>query len=667
MPATQAKQTSLHIGVDVGGTFTDLVAWDGQGLRVVKVPSTPPDFDRAVIDATNRALAPGPDAVLVHGSTVATNALLQRAGTAVALITTDGFRDLLLIGRQNRPKLYALHVERPPPIVRRDCCFAVRERIDARGQVVHPLDLPGLESVIAEIVALNIRHVAVCLLFSFVNAAHEHQIAQRCESAGLTVSLSSELVPEFREFERASTTAVNASLRPVVDNYLRSLQAALPSQVTDLHIMQSGGGTLAASDAARQACKLVLSGPAGGVLGAAFVAQRAGYRDVITYDMGGTSTDVALVLDGRPQWTTASTIGGVPIGLPMFDIHTVGAGGGSIARIDAGGALRVGPNSAAALPGPACYGQGGQAATVTDANLVLGRILPGHFLGGRMMLDLDRAQNAIAQIASSINKPVLETALGIVTVAESNMTHAVRAVSSQRGFDPRRFSLVSFGGAGGLHACALAEALDMPRVLVPPYCGVLSALGMIVAPRVADASRTVMHLGDALDDARLAAEFGAISEITMRDIPHEQTETVEAYADVRFKGQSHELKVRIDRPARSAVEHAFCHEYARIYGQVPQGRQIEIVTLRVRRIGYAAPVQLPDEHEAGSAAPELTTLVLGDGTSIAAMALRRGALPRSTSQGGPLLVVDDEATTYVPPNWSVTRAEFGTLLLERRR
>lgn len=654
----------MRIGVDVGGTFTDLVAWDGRDLKVVKVPSSPPGFERAVIEATNRAS--GPNSIplhIVHGSTVATNALLQRAGARVAFITTEGFRDMLLIGRQNRPSLYSLRVERPMPITPSECWFTVRERVDASGKVLIPLDDAQVNEVIQRIGRLGISDVAVCLLFSFVNPGHERRIGGLCEAAGLRVSLSSDLMPEFREYERASTTAINASLRPTVESYLESLERGLPESVRELRIMQSGGGTLGAGESARQACKLVLSGPAGGVIGAAFVARRAGNADVITYDMGGTSTDVALILDGRPQWTTATQVDGLPIGLPMFDIQTVGAGGGSIARRDAGGALRVGPASAGAVPGPACYGRGGQEATVTDANLVLGRILPDQFLGGAMPLHAELAHAAMARVAGEIGKTPIEAAVGIIRVVESNMARAIHAVSSRRGHDPRRFSLVSFGGAGGLHACALAESLEMSRVLVPPYCGVLSALGMIVAPPVSDASRTVIHLGPQLDDDRLAAEYGSLSSATMEQVSYEQTESVEVFADVRFVGQSHELTVRTDRPSRQTIEQSFLEAYARIYGRIPGHRPIEIVTLRVRRVGRATNVELPPIERAGPAFRRSIELILGDGGRTAAPAVSRGALASRTQ--GPLLVIDPEATTFVPPGWSAVADDRGMLVLEK--
>jgi N-methylhydantoinase A len=663
MPAHSERQTDLLIGVDVGGTFTDLVCWDGRQLAVVKIPSTPPRFEQAVIDAIKRANPTELPASIVHGSTVATNALLQRAGEAVAFITTEGFGDMLLIGRQNRPRLYALRVQRPPPITPQENWFTIAERIDPGGNVLEPIDPGQVDAVIEQVRSRGLQHVAVCLLFSFANPAHERLVAERCASAGLTVSLSSDLLPEFREYERASTTAINASLRPIVEQYLGALERSLPRSVMDLRIMQSGGGTVTASAAGSQAAKLVLSGPAGGAFGAGFVAALAGFDDVISYDMGGTSTDVALILNRRPQWTTRTMIGGLPIGLPMFDIHSVGAGGGSIAHVDAGGALRVGPRSAGAIPGPACYGRGGTLPTVTDANLILGRIIPDAFLGGAMPLDRAAAERAVGSIATQIDKSLIATALGIVRVAESNMAHAIRVVSSQRGHDPRQFGLLSFGGAGGLHACELARQLDMPRVIVPAHCGVLSAMGMLVAPPLADASRTVVHLGDALDDDRLPAEFGAVSEMTLRQIPGDQTAAVEVYVDARLKGQSHELKVRVDRPTREAIERAFYAEYERVYGRVPLGKPVEIVTLRVRRIGLSAAITLPP-LQAEPADMGFTQLIDAQGQTVRAALVRRGNLPIGEIRRGPLLIVDPEATTFVPHDFTCRIIEQGTLILE---
>jgi len=668
--------------VDVGGTFTDLVAYDGERLKVIKIPSTPGEFHRAVIDAVGRVSDEG-EVRIIHGSTVATNALLQRAGERIALITSEGFSDILLIGRQNRPLLYALKIERPKPIT--EDCFAVPERIDAAGAVVQPLDEAAVAKVVNEIIGREVKHVAVCLLFSFVNPDHENRVGEICRRAGLTVSLSHELLPEFREYERASTTAINASLRPTVEAYLQALEQGLSqtpsnahgtrsvgfesSRNTTLRIMHSSGGTLSPTQAATHAARLVLSGPAGGILGAAFVAKTAGFEDVITYDMGGTSTDVATILGGQPQWTTSTTIDGLPVALPMFDIHTVGAGGGSIAYVDEGGALRVGPKSAGAVPGPACYDRGGTEPTVTDANLILGRILPDQFLGGAMSIRPDLAETAIALLAKQIGKSVIETALGILRIAEANMEAAIRAVTSRRGHDPRRFTLVSFGGAGGLHACNIATSLDIPRVLIPPYAGVLSALGMVVAPPVAESSKTVVHLGVELDDARLAAEYGQISGRTMETIPYEQTAATEAWADVRFKGQSHEIKIRVMRPGWDEISATFVAAYQAIYGQAPANRDMEIVTLRVRRIGKSAEVKLPTLSSTGyqpvSPIIEHGLVAHATGEKSQASVFTRSDLLKNGPTPGPFLLIDPQATAYIPPNWTATAHDNGSIVAAR--
>ena len=435
--------------------------------------------------------------------------------------------------------------------------------------------------------------------------------------------------------------------------------------IADLRIMHSGGGTLSVEEAGASAARLVLSGPAGGVMGAAFVAKAAGMADVITYDMGGTSTDVAVILDGKPQWTTASQVDGLPLGLPAFDIITVGAGGGSIASLDAGGALRVGPRSAGAVPGPACYSRGGTEPTVTDANLLLGRILPDRFAGGAMRVEPELARRAIEPLAQAMGKNIQETALGIIRVAEQNMSRAIRAVTSRRGLDPRDFTLVSFGGAGGLHACALAQSLDIPRVLIPPYCGVLSALGMVAAPAVADVSKTVIHLASQLDDNRLYAEFGSLNGLASDQLPAAQTAAVEAYADARFKGQSYEVKIRVTRPERELIEAAFREEYRKLYGQVPEGRPVEIVTLRIRRVGHVPRLELPEI--AGGAGPTMpsarTRLQDAAGKQCDVPVLERRALV-GRMEPGPFLIIDPEATTYVMAGWAARGMASGSVVLE---
>jgi N-methylhydantoinase A len=432
-----------------------------------------------------------------------------------------------------------------------------------------------------------------------------------------------------------------------------------------LRIMHSGGGTLSGADASKYAAKLVLSGPAGGVIGAAFVSRAAGFADVITYDMGGTSTDVAVVLNGQPQWTTGGVVDGLPIGLPAFDIHTVGAGGGSIAMLDTGGALRVGPKSAGAVPGPACYSRGGTLPTVTDANVVLGRIVADSFLGGGMKIEPALATGAIEPLAAAMGKSVTNAALGIVRVAEANMASAIRAVTSQRGHDPRNFSLVSFGGAGGLHACALAETLEIPRVIIPPYCGVLSALGMVVAPPVADVSKTVVQIVEQIDDARLAAEFAELEATIAAQLSDDEFDRVERFADVRFRGQSYEVKVPVETMTLTSIEAKFREAYAALYGMLPAGRAVELVTLRVRRVGRGVDVKLPRVVAGQDEQPRDVMLVDSAGASVNAKAFTRAGLMTTSTAEGPLLLIDPTATAYVPPGWRAMARQDGTVVCDR--
>ena len=655
----------LRIGIDTGGTFTDLLAWDGTTLRTAKVPSTPGDFHRGVITAIQSVLNPAESADLIHGSTVATNALLERKGHPIAFITTAGFTDLLLIGRQNRHDLYALEPIRQAPIVADENTFTVTERIDSAGNILLPLDLAEVDRIIIAIKQLGLAHAAVCLLFSFVNPTHEQAIGERFRAAGLTLTQSSELLPEFREYERATAAAINATLRPNVETYLAKIAEQLPASVRSFRVMHSGGGTTSQQDAARVAIRLLLSGPAGGVLGASYVANLEGLAQIITYDMGGTSTDVACSVDGKPRWTTSTVIDRLPIPLPMFDIHTIGAGGGSIAWLDAGGALRVGPQSAGAQPGPACYARGGTLPTVTDANLVLGRLLPNKFLGGKMSLDVDSATAAVRSLAQAMGKTPAETALGILRIAESNMAAAIRHVTARQGHDPRAFTLVSFGGAGGLHAAALAEAMDISRVLIPPHAGLLSALGMIVAPPVVDVSKTVRHLGDIIDDSRLHAEFSYLSRQSAESLPVDQTVSIEAFADCRLQGQSYEVIVPVSRPSVELMEQNFQDAYTALYGKYPENRKMEIVTLRLRRIGKAEAVNLPPVTPR-QAADESAPVVLPDGSESNVPVLDRAGLSFARTLDGPFLLIDPDSTTFVPPGWHASVSVSGGVMLQRK-
>ena len=658
------NHSNLRIGIDTGGTFTDLLAWDGTTLRTAKVPSTPGDFHRGVINAINTVLNENQTADLIHGSTVATNALLERKGHPIAFITTQGFADLLLIGRQNRPDLYALEPIRPAPITADENTFTVTERIDSTGNILTPLDLDQIDQIITQIKQRGLAHAAVCLLFSFINPIHEQMIAGRFRAAGLTITTSSELLPEFREYERACATAINASLRPNVETYLGKIATELPPAVKSFRVMHSGGGTTSQEEAARVAIRLLLSGPAGGVLGASYIAQLEGLTQIITYDMGGTSSDVACSIDGKPRWTTSTVIDRLPIALPMFDIHTIGAGGGSIAWLDAGGALRVGPQSAGAAPGPACYGRGGVLPTVTDANLVLGRLLPDRFLGGNMPLYRDRATAAVGTLANAMGKSLAETALGILRIAESNMAAALRHVTARQGFDPRTFTLVSFGGAGGLHAAALAEAMDIQQVLIPPHAGLLSALGMIVAPPVVDVSKTVRHLGNQIDDSRLHAEYSNLSSRSSEKLATDQTVKIEAYADCRLQGQSYEVTIPVNRPSIEAIEQTFREAYTALYGRCPADRKMEIVTLRLRRIGKAENVMLPT-IQPSEPTGQSTRITLGNGIQGDVAILARSELASAGSVNGPLLLSDPDSTALVPSGWAAKITPIGGVLLKR--
>ncbi len=658
----------LRVGVDVGGTFTDLACFDGRSVTVVKVPSTPPDFERGVAHAL-AALAKmaGPAPIeLIHGSTVATNALLERKGEPIAFVTTGGFRDLLHIGRQNRPELYNLHVRRPPAIVPREHCFAVPERVGPDGEVIRPLDEAAVREAIEAIGAMGLRHVAVCLLFGFANPEHERRIGEMCRAAGLTATLSCEVAPEFREYERASTTAVTASLRPVVGRYLSRLRESLPPAVGEIRILHGSGGTYPLEEAAAQAGRLVLSGPAGGAAGAAMMARLANLPDAVGFDMGGTSTDVALIRSGRPQVAQQHVFDGLPVHLPMLDIHTVGAGGGSIAYVDPGGSLRVGPRSAGAQPGPACYGRGGVEPTVTDANVVLGRIPTGARFG-ELELQPVLAREALAALAAQLGMTIEEAALGVLKVAEQNMAGAVRVVTAQRGRDPRQLALVSFGGAGGLHACAVAELQGMRTVILPPMAGVLSALGMVVAPDSVEVSQTVLALerSGRLDDDRLYAEFGRLNAMAMDRLPQARTTAVESFADCRWSGQSHELTIPVRRPSREAISEEFAGTYAGTYGAAPAGRDVEIVTLRLRRVGQASEISLPAlvPEPMGE---ERIELVGDSGATGRARRCRRAQLAGKGPVAGPLLLIDPDATAFIPGGWSLHMRGDGIAIATKR-
>lgn len=563
----------MRVGVDSGGTFTDFIAWDGRSLRSAKVRSTPDNPALAILEGVRSFAA----SEVIHGSTVATNALLQRLGARTALVTTRGFEDILELARQNRANLYDWT---PPPrrgLVAEGKKFGVAERTLHDGSVLEPL----LDAEVASLAARvgDAEAVAVCLLHSYANPEHERRIGAVLRRAGYAVSLSSELLPEYREYERAATTVVNAYVSPLMQGYIQSLQASLPG--VGLRVFQSNGGSISADEASAEAVRTVLSGPAGGLVGAAAVAAQLGIDRFITFDMGGTSTDVSLY-DGEPAFTTEGAAGGLPVRVPMLDIESIGAGGGSIAFFDEGSALRVGPRSAGAVPGPVCYGSGTEL-TVTDANLLLGRIETGSFLEGTIRLDVERTREVARAAAARAGVSVEDLALAIIRAVNAKMERAVRSVSMERGHDPRDYAMICFGGAGPLHACQLAENLGIGRVVVPAHAGVLSALGMLVADCVRDYSRSVLNQ----DPAPAFADLEAVARREMRDQGYADVIIVRSL-DMRYEGQSYELNVAESR----ASDFDSAHE--RRYGYRHAGRATEAVTARVKAIGKTTDSERPD-------------------------------------------------------------------------
>lgn len=693
----------MHLGVDTGGTFTDFVWPDGNSrLQIHKQLSTPHDPSAAILSGVARLQVPEAAAV-IHGSTVATNALLERRGAPTALITTAGFADVLAIGRQNRPDLYALVPQKPEPLVPAAWRFEVQERITAQGNVLIPLDPESLVPILAQIEATPVESVAVCLLFSFLYPEHERLIKRKIDAwqadsgqASLHVSLSCDILPEYREYERTAATVINAYVAPLVGRYLSRLAQGL--QPRRLTVMQSSGGVISAATAGEQAARTVLSGPAGGVVGARFVAQQAGFDEndgfdnIITFDMGGTSTDVALC-PGRLPATTAGEIAGLPLRLPAIDIHTVGAGGGSLAYVDAGGALHVGPQSAGADPGPACYGKGGDdwqlaigqrfaraRATTTDANLVLGRLDAAHFLGGTMHLYQEAARKALSELAQEMEADSPETAAwGVIQVANANMERAVRRISVGRGYDPRHFTLVAFGGAGPLHACELAQNLQIPRVLVPPVPGVLSALGMLVAAPTKDYSQTVMvAIGEpeAAGEAQAAALRARFEPLVQRARQEMAAEGHDAAAialqyglDMRYVGQSHELTVSYEPGATpAAIAGRFHTAHEQRYGYRRPQAAVEIVTLRLVAVAAVTPPALlrkPPGETGIEAALVGRKPVWFDRRPVATRLYEREKLQPGHRFQGPAVVFQYDTTTVVPVGWETAVDPLGNLLLTK--
>jgi N-methylhydantoinase A len=665
----------MRIAIDTGGTFTDCVFLRGGRLEILKLPSTPANPALAIKNAIKEIC--GPDELELNsldvtcGTTVGTNALLERRGGKVALITTAGFEDVIEIGRQARPRLYDLFVTRPAPLVPRGWRIGAQERVAADGRTLVHLSPKEIASLTRRIARLRPDAVAVCFLFSYANPTHERAVARALRRAGYLVSVSHEILPEFREFERTATTVINAYLSPVMSRYLAELEAharrsAGPRAKTQVRIMQSNGGIVSARAASREPVRTILSGPAGGILGAQYVAQLAGFERIISFDMGGTSTDVAL-LEGELRTSNESAVADLPVAVPMLDIHTVGAGGGSLARFDQAGALRVGPESAGADPGPICYGRGTQP-TVTDAHVILGRIPPGGLLGGAFQLDELRARQLMDRARGKM-RSVEAFAQGILDVANATMEKAIRVISVERGYDPRDYTLVAFGGAGALHACELAAALQMPRVLVPKFPGALSALGILRADVVKDVSQTVRFAVERAVGAKrdLRQRFASIERNGLREMRAEGFSAtqvrIERLLDMRYVGQAYELTV----PAAGDFVNRFHRAHEQRYGYADPGRAVEVVNVRARLIGATPKPSLPKSRGAGASAR--AAILEHRAVQVARRSERtaiydRAKLRSGNRFAGAAVVVEYSATTFVPPGWRARVDAFENIVLE---
>ncbi len=705
----------LRVAIDTGGTFTDCV-WVEQGaLRTLKVFSTPDDPARAIGEAVKKILgrrgsrASGgrfaPELILLHGTTVGTNALLQRKGAPVALVTTAGFEDVIEIGRQARPRLYDFFFDRVAPLVDREMRFAVAERTDCTGRILQRPGHEELKRLRLEVSATNAEAIAICCLFSFANPENEAAVALALEDLGKPLSVSHRILPEFREYERTSTVVVNAYLQPLMQSYMERLadrvvtglrpvgrgRAKLPhkkvhrDKVPSIFVMQSSGGITALEAAAREPVRTVLSGPAGGLVGAAAMAARSGFRQILSFDMGGTSTDVAAV-QGEVRTGGQAEVAGLPVGVPMLEIHTVGAGGGSLARFDAGGSLRVGPESAGADPGPICYGRGTEP-TVTDANLLLGRLRPERFLGGEFRLDLVRTRRVVAEwLKRQGSRLSLEQfSAGVVRVVNANMERALRVVSIERGYDPREFALVAFGGAGGLHACELAEAMGIPTVMIPARPGALSAFGILVSDVVKDYSRTVLwRMGERLRPADVKKEFHKLETAAQKEFRAEGWSggiEYERSLDLRYRGQGYELNLvaRSEISPRRVVAD-FHKEHQRRYGYHHALREVELVTLRLRaRLRMAQPRLRGDSRrDQGGASSQMSPVewarVFFRERAVSTPVYeredlfgKRGLIRQPMIRrpmSGPAVITEYSATTVVPPGKKFWVEEVGNLIVQ---
>ena len=677
------RSEPLRIAIDTGGTFTDCVWIDPSThrLRMLKVFSTPADPSQAIVEAIAK-IAADAEFILLHGTTVGTNTLLERKGAWTALVTTAGFEDAIEIGRQARPRLYDFFFDRIEPLVAKDLRFGIEERTAATGEILTEPTAVELQKLAEQVAAAKPESVAISLLFSFANAKNEQAVAESLRMLTVPLSISHQILLEFREYERTSTVVINAYLQPVMRRYLENMERALRMRASGvgrqasgpgkrrsgsgrIFVMQSSGGITALATAAREPVRTVLSGPAGGVVGAAATARGSGFENIIAFDMGGTSTDVSLV-EGTITTANDAQIAGLPISVPMLDIHTVGAGGGSLARFDAAGVLRVGPESAGADPGPICYGRGVQP-TVTDANLLLGRLQPTKFLGGEFTLDLERTRRVTQEWLKKqgSNLSLEKFAAGVVRVVNATMEKAIRVVSIERGRDPRRFTLVAFGGAGGLHACALAEALSIPHVIVPAFPGALSALGILWSDVVKDYSRTVLwRVSREIPLAKLNQEFSTLEKTATRDFEGECWNGIPRLirtVDLRYRGQGYELNLPLTRNLLREFE----QEHQRRYGYVHAKREIEIVTLRLRAALKSSRPHAAVATVRGKMGRTSTSEaeVFFDGRRVKTKIYAREELGTRETLRGPAIVTEYSATTVVPPGKKLRIDDVGNLII----
>lgn len=675
------------LGVDVGGTFTDLVLINSitEELYLTKVPSVPHDVAQGIMNGIKKLVTmvgfyPSDIQYLVHGTTVATNILIERNGALTGLITTKGFRDVLEIGRQKREDLYDLFQEKNPPVIRRRLRMEVEERVTGQGEVLKPLNVEECRQVIEQFLEQGVASIAVCFLHSYLNPEHENEAGRliKEQNPDVFISLSSDICPEFREFERASTTAVNAYVTPAVSYYVGELQNRLKKEnINTLHIMQSNGGVMTANTAREKAVHTALSGPAGGVVGAAFLAQLVGINNIITLDMGGTSCDVSLVQKGVPIKTTEGKVSGFPVKIPMIDIHTIGAGGGSIAWVDEGGGFKVGPQSAGADPGPACYGQGGEAPTITDANLVLGRLNPDNFLGGEMKLRPKLAQEAIeTKLVAKLQMDFHKVAEGIIKIASANMVDATRLISVRRGYDPRQFALVAFGGAGPLHAVSIARELQMSQVIVPSASSALSALGCLIAEVRHDQVVTRLQKEAELKVAEMNDIFQQLEQQGMQELEKEgipeSKRIFQRTVDMRYSGQAYEINV--DVPGGVLAESdlvnlikKFHQSHKTIYGHSIETEGTEIVNYRINAIGLVDQPTIK-QLEAGDEVPcdakKGKRQIYLQGKFYECPIFEREKLLAGNNITGPAVIEGKESTILLETDSSALVDRYGNIIID---